>query len=62
MFKKEDNGIKELTEEELHDILTGARELSKEELTFVVGGEGDDRENFTMDQAEIEKDIFGTKF
>ena len=64
MFKKEKDGMKKFSKEELHDILTSVRELSMEELAFVVGGvnEGDDREFFTMDQAEIEKDIFGTKF
>ena len=62
MFKKEKDGMKEFTKEELHDILAGVKELSTEELASVVGGDGDDREYFTMDPAEINTSIFGTRF
>ena len=64
MFKKEKDGMKEFTKEELQDILKDVRELSMEELESVVGGvgsEGDDREFFTMDPAEINTSIFGTR-
>ena len=62
MFKKEKDGMKEFTKEELQDILKGVKELSVEELEFVSGGYGDDREFFTMDPAEINTSIFGTRF
>ena len=62
MFKKEKDGMKEFSKEELNDILAGVKELSTEELESVVGGYGDDREFFTMDPAEINTSIFGTKF
>ena len=62
MFKKEKDGMKEFTKEELHDILASVKELSTEELESVVGGDGDDREYFTMDPTEINTSIFGTKF
>ncbi len=63
MFKKEKDGMKEFTKEELQDILAGVKELSKEELELVAGGAcGDDRESFTMDPAEINTSIFGTRF
>ena len=62
MFKKEKDGMEEFSKEELQEILMGVRELSTEELESIVGGDGDDREFFTMDPAEINTSIFGTRF
>lgn len=64
MFKKNSQEKTEFTREELQDILTGVKELSMEDLALVFGGTGlgDEREEYTLDNAEIEKDIFGSKF
>lgn len=64
MFKKNSQEKTEFTREELQDILTGVKELSMDDLAKVFGGvhAGDEREEYTLDEAEIEKDIFGSKF
>ena len=63
MFKKEKDSMKEFSKEELQNTLARVKELSEEELESVVGGfYGDDREFFTMDPAEINTSIFGTRF
>ena len=49
----------ELSLEEIRNILNDEKRLTEEELTLVVGGSGDDREEFTLDAGEIEKDIYG---
>ena len=53
----------EFTRKDLQDILTGVKELSMDDLAKVFGGvhAGDEREEYTLDEAEINKDIFGTK-
>ena len=63
-FNKEKQENTEFTREELQDILTGVKELSMDDLAKVFGGvhAGDEREEYTLDEAEIEKDIFGSKF
>ena len=61
MTKKENNQQPVFSHEELQDILAGVKKLTGEELSKVFGG-GDDREEYTLDEAEIAKDIFGTKF
>ena len=61
MFQKDESEKKEFTREELQDILTGVKQLSKEDLAMVWGG-GDDRVEYTLDAGEIERDIFGSKF
>ena len=60
--RKQENS--EFSREELQDILTGVKELSMDDLAKVFGGvhAGDEREEYTLDEAEIEKDIFGSKF
>ena len=62
MFKKEKDGMKEFSKEELQNTLARVKELSEEELESVAGGYGDDREFFTMNLAEINTSIFGTRF
>ena len=62
MFKKEKDGMKEFSKEELQNVLARVKDLSEEDLESVAGGYGDDREYFTMDQAEINASIFGTRF
>lgn len=62
MLKKAKKEKTELTREELQDILAGVKKLTSEELSMVFGGFGDDRKEYTLDKAEIAKDIFGTKF
>ena len=54
----------EFTREELKSILAGLHELSDDDLEKVCGGvhPGDEREEYTLDETEIEKDIFGSKF
>ena len=65
-FNKKNQDNSEFTREELQDILTGVRELSMDDLTKVFGGKGggggDEREEYTLDADEIEKDIFGSRF
>ena len=63
-FQKEASENSEFTREELQDILTGVKELSMDDLAKVFGGvhAGDEREEYTLDETEIEKDIFGSKF
>ena len=63
MFEKENQGNTEFTREELQDILTGVKELSMDDLAKIFGrGAGDEREEYTLDADEIERDIFGSKF
>ena len=63
MFKKKDQENSEFSYEELQSILTGAKELSEEDLAKVFGGgAGDEREEYTLDEKEIYDDIFGSKF
>lgn len=61
MKKKEKKQQAEFTREELQNILAGVKKFTEEELSMVFGGFGDDREEYTLDEAEINKDIFGTK-
>ena len=64
MTKKENKEQTVFTRETLQDILAGVKQLTEDDLSKVFGGSGlgDDREEYTLDEAEIEKDIFGTKF
>ena len=65
-FNKKNQENSEFTREELQDILTGVKELSMDDLAKVFGGRvplaGDEREEYTLDADEIERDIFGSKF
>ena len=63
-FNKKNQENSDYTREELQDILTGVKELSLDDLAKVFGGvhAGDEREEYTLDEAEIEKDIFGSRF
>lgn len=63
MAKKEKKQQAEFSLEELQNVLAGVKKFTDEELSMVFGGVlGDDREEYTLDEAEIKKDIFGTKF
>ena len=62
MFDKGNQEKTEFTREELQDILTGVKNLSADDLAKVFGGAGDEREEYTLDKKEIERDIFGSKF
>ena len=66
MFYKKNKENSEFSHEDLQNILTGVKELSMDDLAKVFGGMGhgggDEREEYTLDEAEIEKDIFGSKF
>ena len=68
MFYKKNKENSEFSHEDLQNILTGVKELSMDDLAKVFGGlgggggGGDEREEYTLDEAEIEKDIFGSKF
>ena len=56
--RKEEEKAKDLV---IKAILTKGVSLSDEDLELVFGG-GDDREEYTLDETVINKDIFGTKF
>ena len=77
MSKEEQQKRREFSQKELQDVLEGVKELSKEDLDKIFGGVssqyhldpktgkyvqyGDERETFTRDAKEIERDIFGSK-
>ena len=64
MIKKVDQENTDFTREELQDILASVKELSMDDLANVFGSiqAGDEREEYTLDETVINKDIFGTKF
>lgn len=63
LTKKSKEQRAEFSREELQNVLAGVKKFTDEELSSVFGGVlGDDREEYTLDEAEIKKDIFGSKF
>lgn len=70
--QQDTKGKTEYTREELQSILSTVRNITYDDLIKVSGGDdggkgsilkpGDDREEYTLDADEIERDIFGSKF